>query len=407
MYADGDITWFLRSADRTGLWPIDVYTSRTASRGKLPEGSVSVVAPRTAWWVDASDLLANTGGPGNSFMLECYLRSYAQPWQMGRVQTASVTYDAQTDEVELQAEAIWAWLTRARLLMENAAADVTVAYTNDTTDIARQIARDNMITPGNVPTDYPAGSDRGDFGGLTVAVEADTAAGDTITFTCDQGKNIQEVLRDLAHRWDLAYEWSISGATLTLSVKTPWSSIGTDLTFGTTGDVFSPELGTLVGLKDDADYTPVRNTWVLKDGTNRSWTNDAGSIALYGTMEDTKKAQSGGGAMNVTELGYEAALQLLDKDPVRKIELRTAEGQSFWVAGTDYNIGSQVSVACSPWGVYTDWYIAAMDISQGAGEVPVVKVAINSERRSYAGEAWRKPGPPGYGAGSRWTSLHG
>lgn len=403
MWDAGDLAWFLRTASRDRLWPIDVFTSAKASRGRQPDGTITIEAPVNAGWVTASGLLATAGGPGCPLIVECFVRGRVTPFQMGWVQGCDVSYDASTGTVSILAEAIWSFHMRSKLVLESGAGALTeVTYTGKADNVARAIIRNNLIAGANTPPSYPALL-REDIGGLTPAVEADTTSHPTtITYKIDEGKNLREILLDLGETFDLRYGWTINAGTITYTVAYPWRA--KDSTFGAGKVGFHDGLGTLAAVKDAADYSTVRNVWVIKDGTSRAWTSDGTSQGLYGTLEDTKKI-SGVGA---TVLGYDAAKELKDKDPVRAVDVTPLEAQSVWEAVTDYAIGDQVSVVCQPIGLYGDWDIVAMEISEAAGTPPQTTVTLNSERRSYAKESWRRPGPRGgYGAGSRWWSITG
>ena len=409
MFADSDLTYWLVNSDRSERWPITTFLSAKTDRGKQPVGGISMTVPRGSWWVDASSFMTQPQGPGVGFFLETYFRTFVNPFVFAKVQAGDVSYDAQTDSLSITAESFWSWALRARLIFDGNINEIdkTVAYTGlSADDMLREVWRDQMVAPTLLPSGYPLTARRTDFGAITVAVGPDSSAHATLPdWECDAGRNLLEATLEIADKWGLRCTGTVSGSTFTYDVETPY--VDASKIFTATGWALSDQYGAYSKLGLDYDYSAVRNLWCLRDGAVRVWSDDPPSATAFGNLEDVMKLTLGGGAATNTLLGYEVAQQLQDAYTVQGIGLDLS-GAPDWIAAiTDYGIADTVSVQNTELGTDDEWTIVGMSITHDA-KGPRVSLAIEDEKRNYASEAWRRPGPRGgFGAGSRWVDLSG
>lgn len=403
MYSAGDITFALRDMDRSAVWPIDTWRSASVKHEKQPIGSIEIEVPRSAWWVSSSGLLDGAGGKGAMFLVECRYRDYDDPLMCAIVQNCRATYapGRGVDTIALECESLLAWVFRARLLWQDDVAETILQYVGRVDDVVKAIMRDNMVTVTNMPAGYPGG-DRIDFGGITVAVAADTGGhATTITFDLDVGRNLQEAVLELCEKWDLRLTADLSGSTITIDVRAAYQA--NDVGFDQVGYSLSDQFGTVSSIEDGTDYTPIRNTWCVRDGQNRTWIDCDDSVLLYGILEDVHKIQPGGGPASNDMRDYEADHATQDCTPNRSVAIELP-GASAWVkAITHFAVADQVSVVCYPIEMYEDLVVVGMELAWDAGGSPRVTVVLGDQRRSYFREAWRRQGPRGgYGMGGRW-----
>lgn len=409
MFADSDLAYWLVSPSRATRWPITSFLGVKTDHGKQPTGGISMEVPRGAWWVDASAMLSVPAGPGVGYFLETYFRDFDSPFVMAKIQAGDLSYDPQTDSLSITAESAWSWALRARLIFDGGINDPekAVSYTGLTADdMLREVWRDQMVAPTLTPAGYPGTASRTDFGAITIAVEADTSSHATSPdWDCDSGRNLLEATLEIAEKWDLRCTWSVSGSTLTLGVKTPYAN--NDYTFDQTGWMLSDTFGAYSKLGLSYDFSAVRNLWCVRDGTSRYWLDDTTSATAHGNLEDIMKQTSGGGVSTNTMKAYEAAHQMQSAYTVQGIGMDLSGAPDWIAAVTDYGVADTVTVQNAAIGTDDDWTIVGMSIAHDANG-PRVALAIDDERRNYAREAWRKPGPSGgFGAGSRWVDLSG
>lgn len=384
-----DLQWWITDNDRSDRWPIWQPVAASMARGKQPDGSLTLVLRHDDWLIADSSFMTKHE-PGALMCVEGYLRSFATtaPFQIARVSVIEMgSYLVITNE------ALWAELLRDRLVFDATTGSFD-SLTGTADNVLREYWRLNMTAGANIPTNYPVAARTG-FGGITVAVEADTSShGTSPTYTVDSGKNCLDFTREFANKFDLRCTMAMSGAQITLGVATPYQ--GTDNSLATTGQLLTPGLGTLAEWKEVIDYSAVRNVWLVADGTNRTWDEDETSQANFGVREGMVKIQKAGAAADAAMRGYEGADQVATtKDPQIKYEI-VATDRDWLEFGDDYTVSDLVTVAeYDKWSRDADLEVVNAEVSLSEGGIGTIKLTVGVPPRDYRYEAWTYYGPRG------------
>lgn len=394
-----DVDLWLVKHDRSDNWPIWDWSSLTLSRGKQPTGQITISVPSDAWWISASSLLTGTAQPGAAYLLEGSIRgTLIQPT---RIDNLKMRRGYNGAELTLSANALWADMLKDRVVFDSGTGKAE-SITGRADDVGREYLRRQLVgATATVPTNYPHGS-RATFKSLTAAIGADTAShATTITYDVDSGKNLLEWALEYAAKYNLRWTIALSGSTITFDVATPYSAV--DKKIATTGKLWTPGLSTLEEWAEVFDFSSLRNTVLVGDGTTRSWLHDGTSVSDFGTKEEVGKITSGGGLATVAMLGAEAAALLAMKDGERRIEIVPAEMD--WMRFGDDWVAA-ASVTASEYGTWlreAELEVTEVTLDWSAGSEPRFKVAVGQVRRDLLKEAWELPGPPGgFQGGSRF-----
>jgi len=384
-----DLQFVIWDNDMSAMSPVFDPISASVTRGRQPTGLMTLALRRNDPALAESGILIPPAGPGALYLLACYFRDFSAPFQIVRCQVAEMG-----DYFLLSGEALFSEILRSRLVMASGTT-VSDSYTGKADNVARAYLRANFVTPtAIIPTNYPRAT-RDEFGGIVVAVEADTTAHPTtITYDVSVGQNAVEWAEEFALKWNLRWTLSLAAATATFGLVYPYQKADKSITGGF---LLTPSLGTLESWKEIMDYTAIRNTWLLVDGTNRTWRTDNTSVAAYGNKEAEIKMEVGGAVPSVAMRGYESDdLLAKGKDPDQRIEIAPRDASWFEFI-THYGVGDLVTAAdYYGWDREVDLQIvdATIDLPQGGGGA-TVKLGIGIGPRDRFGEGWRLLGPKG------------
>lgn len=397
-----DVSLWLYAPDRSNAWPIWDWTSLSVRRAKQPTGSITVSAPFNSWWIAESEILTATAEPGANYLLEFSVRGTLL--QATRVASTDMHTRRDGSELVLDCPSLWGDMLKDRLVLDSLTGKNESIGPDQADDVGREYLRRQLtITSAVSPTGYPHLA-RYAFYALTAAVGANTSShGSTITYEVDSGKNLLEWALEFAEKYDLRWTIALSGSTITFDVVTPYTI---DKTLATTGKLWTPGLSTLEDWGELLDFSTVRNTHLVGDGTSRSWQEDATSRTDYGNKEEVAKVTVAG-AGSANQRSAELLAMARQYVPERRIEVAVVEPD--WMRfGTDWYPGTAVTVSeYSAWMREAELEVTEVSLDWAAGGEPHFKASLGSVRRDDKSEGWRLPGPPGgFGAGSRFADKN-